>query len=139
LRLSPATSPSARYGPGMAFDGAADNIVLFGGSTGTTDFNDTWTWDGTTWTQQFPPVSPPARDQMSFAYDAATRKVVLFGGGNTAANSFLGDTWTWDGIAKTWTQQNPAASPSARRAPMAYDAATKTVVLFGGSICQRHH
>ncbi len=60
--LSPATSPSARAGAGMAYDGAAGNIVLFGGDDSTgTDLNDTWTWDGTTWTQQFPPLSPPAR------------------------------------------------------------------------------
>jgi hypothetical protein len=117
----------------MAFDGAAGNVVLFGGlgSTGTYQ-SDTWTWDGTTWTQQFPPVSPPARNQMGMVYDAATQTVVLFGG-SSAGGGLLGDTWTWDGIVKTWTQQNPAASPSARTAPMAYDAATKTVVLFGGS------
>ena len=132
--LSPATSPSARAGAGMAYDGAAGNIVLFGGDDSTgTDLNDTWTWDGTTWTQQFPPLSPPARDQMGFVYDPATGRVVLFGGGNSSATVFLGDTWTWDGIAKTWTVQNPAASPSARRAPMAYDTSTQTVVLFGGS------
>jgi len=36
-------------------------------------------------------------------------------------------------VATTWTKQAPAASPPARRhAAMAYDAATGTVVLFGG-------
>jgi hypothetical protein len=35
--------------------------------------------------------------------------------------------------AVTWTRQAPAASPPARsRAAMAYDAATGTVVMFGG-------
>jgi hypothetical protein len=34
----------------------------------------------------------------------------------------------------TWTHQTPASHPSARfGVPMAYDAATGTVVLFGGS------
>jgi hypothetical protein len=65
------------------------------------------------------------------AYDATTQTVVLFGGNNSAG--VLGDTWTWNGLTKTWTQQNPAASPSARSAGMAYDAATQTVVLFGGT------
>src|ERR1700691_303987 len=64
-------------------------------------------------------------------YDAATQTVVLFGGGDAAGP--LGDTWTWNGVAKTWTQQNPTASPSARSAPIAYDAATQTVLLFGGN------
>jgi hypothetical protein len=133
-RVSPATSPSARSGAGMAYDGAAGNIVLFGGadSSGTL-LDDTWTWDGTTWTQQFPPVSPPARyfNLTNMSYDAATQNVVLFGGGGSSG--VLGDTWTWNGVTKTWTQQNPTLSPSARLAPMAYDAATQSVVLFGGN------
>jgi len=34
----------------------------------------------------------------------------------------------------TWTKQNPASSPPAlANAPMAYDAATGTAVLFGGT------
>jgi hypothetical protein len=32
-----------------------------------------------------------------------------------------------------WTQQTPATSPAPRWGPsMAYDAATRTVILFGG-------
>jgi len=133
-QLFPATSPSARMGPGMAWDGAAENIVLFGGTDSTgTKLNDTWTWDGTNWTQQFPAVSPPARelDVQAMNYDPVTRTVVLFGG-RASSTPTLGDTWTWDGVAKTWTQQFPAASPSARTAPMAFDAITRTLVLFGG-------
>ena len=135
LQLFPATSPSARYGAGMAYDAAAGNIVLFGGQSslipGGTYLNDTWTWDGITWTQQFPPVSPSARIHMGMLYDAATQTVVLFGGVNSAGS--LGDTWTWDGVAKTWKQDSPTASPSARnQTGVAYDAANHTVVLFGG-------
>jgi hypothetical protein len=135
-QLSPATSPPPRQGQGMAWDGAAGNIVLFGGNEGYISdgpyLNDTWTWDGTTWTQQFPPVSPPARrfDNASMTYDAATRTVLMFGGVGTSGG--LGDTWIWDGVAKTWTQQFPAASPSPRRTALAYDDVTRTVVLFGG-------
>jgi hypothetical protein len=66
-------------------------------------------------------------------YDAATKTVVLFGGVDSN-NDVFGDTWTWDGLARTWTHQFPASSPSPRRAPIAYDDATKTVVLFGGDV-----
>jgi hypothetical protein len=133
-RLSPAAAPSPRQGPGMVWDGAAGNVVLFGGvDANGTPLNDTWTWDGTTWTQQFPTVSPSGRrfDTQNMAYDAVTRTVMIFGG-LAANNSVLGDTWLWDGLAKTWAQQFPATSPSPRRTMMAYDIATKTVVLFGG-------
>jgi hypothetical protein len=128
---SPAASPSARDFPSMAYDAATGQVVLFGGDGSTNSsgyLGDTWTWNGTTWTQQSPATSPSARYYDSMAYDAATAQVVLFGGYN---NGLLGDTWTWNGT--TWTQQSPAASPSARYLPiMAYDAASSKVVLFGG-------
>ena len=133
-KLWPANSPSARQGPGMAYDGAAGNVVLFGGTDANGTFlNDTWTWNGTTWTRQFPPLSPPGRrfDTQGMAYDAVNRTVLLFGG-LASTDSVFGDTWTWDGLAKTWTQHFPATSPSPRRATIAYDDATRTVVLFGG-------
>jgi hypothetical protein len=135
FQLSPATSPSPRNSAAMAYDGAAGNIVLFGGlsSTGVI-LGDTWTWNGTTWTQQFPAVSPPARTLMAFAYDGATKTVVLFGGGSEPGGAgALGDTWTWDGVATTWTQQSPATSPPARSGcAAAYDATNNGLVLFGG-------
>lgn len=132
-QLSPATAPSARTGPGMAYDAAAGNVVLFGGyDTSGVFLNDTWTWDGITWTQQFPRVSPPVRqlNVQGMAYHAVTRKVVMFGGNR--GRQALGDTWTWDGLSKNWTQQFPASSPSPRRTMMVNDEATRTVVLFGG-------
>jgi hypothetical protein len=78
-RLSPATSPSARAGAGMVYDGAAGNIVLFGGDDSTgTDLNDTWTWDGATWTQQFPPVSHTIRRLGRSSYLAAATAAPRF-------------------------------------------------------------
>ncbi len=130
----PATSPSARYYESMAYDAARGNVVLFGGSfcgcTGAGMLNDTWTWDGTTWTQQVPATSPPASWHAAMTYDTATGNTVLFGG--QGRTRLLGGTWTWDGT--TWTKQAPATSPPALvRASMAYDAATGNVVLFGGT------
>jgi hypothetical protein len=135
-QLSPPASPPARQGPGMAYDAATGVVVLFGGvDTSGTNLNDTWTWDGVTWTQQFPPVSPPGRqfDTPGMTYDAATRTIVFFGG-LLSNQDVLGDTWTWDGVTKAWTQQFPATSPSARRTGVTYDAANGTVILFGGDI-----
>jgi len=132
FQLTPATSPPARSAAGMAFDAATGTVVLFGGSNGT-DLNDTWIWDGTTWAQVLTSKAPSGRrwDTQGMAYDAATGNVVLFGG-VTSDGTMLGDTWTWNGKTRTWTEQHPAVSPSPRRAPIAYDWATGTVVLFGG-------
>ena len=116
----------------MAYDPATSTVVLFGGQNSSSiALGDTWTWDGTTWTQQSPATSPAARLDSSMAYDAATGTVVLFGGHDNNGN-FFNDTWTWNGT--TWTQQSPVTSPALRfNTSMAYDAATGTVVLFGGT------
>jgi hypothetical protein len=137
-QLSPAISPPARSAAGLAYDPTTGTVVLFGGGDNGSVFGDTWTWDGVTWTQQFPPVSPAARalDQ-AMVYDPATETVVLFGGGGADNGDYggvaYGDTWEWNGRTKTWTQLFPSSSPSPRGAPLAYDPITKTVVLFGGA------
>ena len=85
------------------------------------------------WTKQTPAAHPVGRDSASMAYDAATGNTVLFGGSCDAGGRafYSHATWTWDGSA--WTKEAPAAHPSARYgAAMAYDAATRTIVLFGG-------
>jgi len=71
------------------------------------------------------------------AYDPVSRKVVLFGGDDPCHAQegcvMFGDTWTWDGVTKTWTEQAPPTSPPARAyASMASHNATQGVVLFGG-------
>jgi hypothetical protein len=127
----PATSPPARDSATMTYDAATGSVVLFSGQF---KLDDTWTWDGTTWTKQTPATSPPGRYLAYMAYDAATGTVVLYGGAvrGTGNLCYLGRTWTWDGT--TWTAQTPAAHPSARaEGAMVYDAATGTVVLFGGT------
>ena len=76
----------------MAYDAATGTVVLFSTQ------GRTWTWDGTTWTQQHPAASPPARAEAAMAYDAATGSAVLFGGYDlTLAGRVhdLSDTWTW--------------------------------------------
>jgi Galactose oxidase, central domain len=135
LQMSAANSPPPRSGAGMAYDATTKTVVLFGGNARNDagDLNDTWIWNGTNWTQVFPPVSPPARrwDTQGMAYHAPSGKVVLFGG-VTSGGAMFGDAWIWDGTTQTWTQLSPSPSPAPRRAPLAYDPATETIVLFGG-------
>jgi Galactose oxidase, central domain len=134
-QLTPAASPPPTSGPGFAYDPITKTAVLFGGNPGNFVYvNTTWLWDGTTWTQQFPPVSPSARafNTQPMAFDAATGTVVLFGGFANGGRTVLGDTWVWNGPAKLWVKRFPATSPSPRATTVAYDGATKQVVIFGG-------
>jgi Galactose oxidase, central domain len=136
-QLTPASSPSPRFGAAVAYDQGTGQTLLFGGLVNnpffpTGNVNDTWAWNGSSWTWQFPAVSPPGRIFASMAYDPATGQLLLFGGfnGNDPDPEF-NDTWTWNG--STWTQLNPTTSPSARYgASMAYDPSTGQMVLFGG-------
>jgi hypothetical protein len=106
-------------------------VVLFGGDVQNfgIEYNDTWTWDGTTWTQQFPLTAPTARTDASIAYDATLGLVVIFGGGYTSAP--LNDTGGWNGT--DWGQLHPATQPRGRyAASMSYYPLDGGLVLFGG-------
>lgn len=130
-QLSPGTSPPPRSGAAMVYDPAHNNIVLFGGTTGSSDLNDTWIWNGSTWTLANPATSPPGRrfDSQGMAYDPNTQTVVMFGGIDYTSNVFYNDTWVWNGT--TWAQMSPTSSPSARRTVLATDP-SGNVMLFGG-------
>ena len=115
----------------MVFDPATKQLLLFGGSatTGTGFSNQTWTWNGSNWTQLHPATSPPGREDQQMAYDAATKTVILFSGFH--GTGYWDDTWSWNGT--TWTRLSPATSPSGRdSAAFAYDPATSQMILFGG-------
>jgi hypothetical protein len=77
----------------MAYDAATGIVVLFGGSVYPRFFDDTWTWNGRTWTHQAPATHPSARGAAPMAYDTATGQAVLFGGDDQRL--FFDGTWTW--------------------------------------------
>jgi len=125
--------------PGMAYDAADGYAVLFGGQRSATfgsyTINDTWTYANGTWTNISATAGGPSPRSVSDAmvYDAADGYIVLFGGEDSYGGSY-GDTWTFS--AGHWTQLalNASNSPSSRIfAAMTYDAAMRSVILFGGS------
>lgn len=103
----PANSPSARLFATMAYDEIRGESVLFSGSDGVSlgGLDDTWTWDGTDWTEKFPVTSPTSGDPFgTMAWDEANGLVVGWGLGG------LTPTWTWDGT--DWADLAPAHQPS---------------------------
>jgi len=132
VQQHPGAAPSARTGAAMAYDGAARQLLLFGGSSkplaGGGFRGDTWVWTGTTWTRLHPAASPPARHNAGLVFDRASGELILFGGYD---GKYLNDTWSWTGT--TWTRLHPADSPSPRDTQaLVYDPATKSAILFGG-------
>jgi hypothetical protein len=132
--LHPISHPSARTINQLVYDPATSTVVLFGGvTTNLTPLNDTWTWNGISWSRHFPASSPAPRNGPSLAYDAGLSTVVLFGGAvGTCCSDSMNDTWTWNGV--NWTEIYPATLPPARNAPaMDYDPLRKVVLMFGGA------
>jgi cysteine-rich repeat protein len=148
--MNPLTSPPARRRPGLAYDANAKRVVMFGGMTcmdgnvgglcttstspafgNQTLLGDTWTWDGTNWTQVTTGTAPSAREGAAMAYDPLRKRTVLFGGSTGVFGVILGDTWEWDG--STWTQLTPPMSPGQRfLATMNYDPYRQRIVLAFG-------
>jgi Galactose oxidase, central domain len=128
-----ATVPPGRTWPSVAYDPPRHELVLFGGNDENTVYGDTWTWKDSTWTEQDPARSPSARVGAAMVYDPATQQLLLFGGSSRPGTEggYKGGTWVWTG--RSWLLLHPATSPSPRHnADMIYDAATQSVILFGG-------
>lgn len=114
-------------------------LVLFGGQLPPfTELGDTWTFDGTQWTQANVSTSPEARHQHRMVFDPQRSRTVLFGGlnGQITFDDFgnlvpvqLNDTWEWDGRA--WARSS-ADGPPARTGPAMSYAGNGQTVLFGG-------
>jgi hypothetical protein len=113
--------------------------VLWGGCCDSQGdaLDDTWTWDGTTWTQQSPTASPRAGFLLGAVYDPPRGLVVLFDrrGGGTCTFKTTGGcpTWAWDGT--TWCRLATATSPPEPRGgdALTYDAARRAVLLYSAN------
>jgi cysteine-rich repeat protein len=131
-------APAARVGHVLGYDPVRDRVVMFGGTTGTVDFGDTWEWDGSKWTQIVPPGSPPEpRANAAFGWDPARRRLVLFGGSRhigTAGMAYLSDAWEYDGT--TWSLLPLTNHPEARDGAAMLPARHGVLVSGGSQIVQ---
>ena len=133
-------APSPRVTASIAYDDAAQDIVLFGGMTddGTAYLNDTWTWDGDAWTQRHPAHSPEPRSQAAMVYDPTIEGLVLIGGfvQKTLTNNstFLGpldDVWKWDGADWSLIGHSQFPLSLSGNGASGFDPRSKEVVAVG--------
>lgn len=121
--------PSARDSAIFVYDPARRVTLLFGGWGGDQALGETWTWNGSTWSQRLPPVSPSARYGCGAAYDPSTRRILLFGG--VTERGEVNELWAWDGA--TWEQLPQTNGPAPRRdVRLAWDTGRRRGILFGG-------
>jgi hypothetical protein len=116
----------------MVYDSMHGVTVLFGGNIYLVgNQQDTWIWDGSSWTQ-VANTGPAPRLQHAMAFDSQRSKVVLFGG--VTYSNAMETVWEWDGQAWSQTPQS-IISPGDRSAhAMAYDSRRACTVLFGGIV-----
>ncbi len=136
---SSGATPSPRAGGAMAFDTNTGSIVLFGGTGSSGPLHDTWTWDGSSWTQQHPAHSPPATGIGPMAYDPASHDMLLVtvsmpnGTGSISSadpatvNPPPAQTWLWDGA--DWHPASGVQPPVSALTHLATDSAAGDVVL----------
>jgi hypothetical protein len=84
-------SPRGRWSSGMVFDAVRQQVVLFGGYEGKDWFNETWVFDGLTWSKLVTENQPSVRTGQMLFFDATRNSVILFGGFHDM--NFYNDTW----------------------------------------------
>lgn len=120
--------PFARGAAIAALDPVRHVVVMFGG-LGDINTNNTWTFDGLTWTLQNPLVQPLIHYYGNSAFDPRLGAVIGFGGANGGPD--FNDTWKWNG--SNWIHLAPANLPLGRESfGMTYDDAIHRVIIFGG-------
>jgi hypothetical protein len=129
--------PSARAFATLAYDPVNDSHVLFGGSSGSTAFNDTYTFTAATmkWISHGTSAAPSPRDRAAATFVPPVGRIVLFGGQqlNTRA---LADMYVWKGSAWAPVEQvvdgTLAAVPSLHSHSIAWDPTGNRLVVTGG-------
>ena len=139
LELEPLGSPpSARIHGAMIYDELNDRLVVFGGQTEATWFNDVYALDLVTnqWTQLQPSGTPPeARSMAGAVYVPESQEMWLFGG-ITGGYQDFNDLWSLDLTEgqEAWVELHPSGTLPAGRGVSAvdYDRANARMVVQGG-------
>ncbi len=118
----PSSAPSPRLNVGFAYDAARNVSVLFGGwNSGNATLDETWQWNGASWTNVGGECTPSSRSP-AMAYNAARSRMIVYTGA---------DVWAWNGAV--WGRLETASSPAVRsEAAIAYDGNAEEMIMFGG-------
>jgi hypothetical protein len=98
--------PSSRVTAQIVYDDKTNSLLFFGGDAhGTSgDVNDTWTWDGSNWTQQAIVGPDDSYRNGILTYDTVLQAVIQFSsflpklpGTLTHSDIFEDKLWKWNG------------------------------------------
>lgn len=155
LTLTPTTSPTASPSPKPAIATSDPDATLTSGQWTYLFYHDEleqvilvnggpergkpaddplelWGWDGTRWSLIAVAENGPTwRNFAGAAYDSDRDVLVIHGGLQNPSIKFA-ETWEWDGTG--WTQYTVPGPGLREGALMAYDAARRQTLLFGGAV-----
>lgn len=134
-------SPSARLVIGQMATDASGKVILFGGPTAAGTFPaDTWSWNGTAWSQITATGSPTGRSggAMAKVNYFGTWGLLLYGGG-TDQLPLSNETWLFlldaGGTSGQWYRVQCCGTPGPRQTfGMALNPADGKIVQFGGLV-----
>ncbi len=127
--------PPIRRFSSMVYDATLKKTVLLGGLDGSNNYLDeTWLWDGTTWTRQ-KNHPPTARMEGAMWYDPIAKKTIVYGGVGRPSSvdrvTRYDDMWSFDGNG--WTDMMITATHGMRYAAQTtVDPRSNHVLLLGG-------
>lgn len=133
---SPTHKPRARRLTTMAYDPEQKVVVLYGGLIQTsaegTAASDTWTWDGSDWTEVAATDAVPGQ-RIGASMVTTSTGVVLFGGSVGPNSDFFADAWTWKG-GDHWVRIDGSPTPEGRsNAAVVWDIADSSLFVDGGT------
>lgn len=129
--------PDARNLYAMEYDPNRGRVVLIGGVRYDSDcdcwvhLQDTWEWDGSSWSQSVA-LPTPWSGQASF-FDHDLGEIIVFGGSSSQGGGMLGDTYSFNGSA--WTLAAQDGPPARINAGSAFTSTGGFGVLMGGRDC----
>jgi hypothetical protein len=133
--LQPANAPSPRIWSGSAYDTTRNRMVLYGGQfttadlKTTTNYYDTWEFDGTNWTQvgtNGPQITTP----LLAYYEPAHQMIMLGSDSNQKPHMY-----SLNASTGTWTEMTPSTMPDCvNDAGLVYQGHDpKVLVLYAGA------
>ena len=127
----------------LAYDAVRERVVLFGGTkVDTSDADDTWEWDGSSWCRVIPEDpegdgNPNGRYASQMVYDENRGVAVMYGQAGQGPIDADGTVWEWDGLS--WRMIIPPCATAGtcpkqtKQHNMVYVSSTGHTMMYGGN------
>ena len=124
-QLQPPGGPSPRSRAVAVYDTALGGVVLYGGATNAGYSQETWLWNGQTWSLLGTTGPQQGNPRMTMAYDSARSVIVLLAGGPV--------TYEWDGTTWQTFVNSGGTNPTGGSVGTVYDITHAALLAFDGT------